>query len=64
MRSLHANGASFFFAVVYIHMARGLFFGSFAYPRQLLWSSGVVIWLLMVATAFMGYVLPWGQMSY
>jgi len=45
-------------------MARGLFFGSFAYPRQLLWSSGVVIWLLMVATAFMGYVLPWGQMSY
>ena len=64
IRYLHANGASFFFIVTYMHIFRGLYFGSFMYPRGLLWSSGVVIFLLMMATAFMGYVLPWGQMSF
>lgn len=64
IRYAHANGASFFFIVVYIHIFRGLYFGSYMYPRQLLWCSGVVIFLLMMATAFMGYVLPWGQMSF
>lgn len=64
IRYLHANGASMFFIVVYCHIFRGLYFGSFIYPRGLLWSSGVVIFLLMMATAFMGYVLPWGQMSF
>ena len=64
LRLLHANGASFFFLVVYIHMFRGIYYGSFNYPRQLLWMSGVIIWLLMIATAFLGYVLPWGQMSF
>lgn len=61
---MHANGASWFFLVVYMHMFRGIYYGSFAYPRQLLWISGVIIWFLMIATAFMGYVLPWGQMSF
>jgi ubiquinol-cytochrome c reductase cytochrome b subunit len=64
IRYLHMNGASFFFIVVYIHMFRGLFYGSYKKPRELLWMLGVVILLLMMATAFMGYVLPWGQMSY
>lgn len=64
IRLLHANGASWFFLVVYIHMFRGLYYGSYAYPRQLLWVSGVILWVLMVATAFLGYVLPWGQMSF
>lgn len=64
LRSLHSNGASFFFLVVYIHMARGLYYGSYVYPRQLLWVSGALIWLLMIATAFLGYILPWGQMSF
>ncbi len=64
IRSLHANGASFFFLCVYIHMFRGLYYGSFLYPRQLLWKSGVLLFLLMVVTAFLGYVLPWGQMSF
>jgi ubiquinol-cytochrome c reductase cytochrome b/c1 subunit len=64
MRYLHANGASMFFIVVYIHMFRGLYYGSYKAPRELLWILGVVILLLMMATAFMGYVLPWGQMSY
>jgi ubiquinol-cytochrome c reductase cytochrome b subunit len=64
IRYLHANGASMFFIVVYCHIFRGLYFGSFIYPRELLWASGVVIFLLMMATAFMGYVLPWGQMSF
>jgi len=58
LRSIHANGASFFFAVVYVHMARGLYYGSFAFPRQWLWLSGVAILFLMIVTAFMGYVLP------
>lgn len=64
LRHLHANGASFFFLVVYLHMARGLYYGSFVFPRQALWISGVIIWVLMIATAFLGYVLPWGQMSF
>jgi ubiquinol-cytochrome c reductase cytochrome b/c1 subunit len=64
IRYLHANGASFFFIVVYAHLVRGLFYGSYFYPRRLLWSSGVIILLLMILTSFLGYVLPWGQMSY
>ena len=64
IRYIHMNGASFFFIVVYIHIFRGLYFGSYKAPRELLWMLGVVIMLLMMATAFMGYVLPWGQMSF
>lgn len=64
IRYLHANGASMFFIVVYIHLFRGLYYGSFMSPREILWCSGVLIFLLMMATAFMGYVLPWGQMSF
>jgi len=63
IRYIHMNGASFFFIVVYIHMMRGLYYGSYKAPRELLWIIGVLIFLLMMATAFMGYVLPWGQMS-
>jgi len=64
LRYVHSNGASMFFIVVYIHMARSLYYGSYKTPRELLWILGVIILLLMMATAFMGYVLPWGQMSY
>jgi len=64
IRYMHANGASMFFIVVYCHIFRGLYFGSYMHPRQLLWCSGVIIFILMMATAFMGYVLPWGQMSF
>ncbi len=64
IRYLHANGASMFFIVTYLHIFRGLYFGSYMYPRGFLWCSGVIIFLLMMATAFMGYVLPWGQMSF
>jgi len=64
LRYLHANGASMFFIVVYIHMFRGLYYGSYASPREALWCIGVIILLLMIATAFIGYVLPWGQMSF
>jgi len=64
MRYMHMTGASFFFAAVYIHIIRGLYYGSYKAPRELLWMLGVVILLLMMATAFMGYVLPWGQMSF
>jgi quinol-cytochrome oxidoreductase complex cytochrome b subunit len=64
LRYMHSNGASLFFVLVYIHMFRGLYFGSFKAPRELLWMIGVVIYLAMMGTAFMGYVLPWGQMSY
>ena len=64
LRYAHANGASMFFLVVYIHLFRGLYYGSYKTPRELLWMLGVVILLLMMATAFMGYVLPWGQMSF
>ena len=64
LRYLHANGGSFFFIAVFIHIFRGLYYGSYKAPRELLWIIGVVILLLMMATAFMGYVLPWGQMSF
>jgi hypothetical protein len=64
IRYMHANGASMFFIAVYIHIFRGLYYGSYKAPRELLWILGVVIFLLMMATAFMGYVLPWGQMSF
>ena len=64
IRYIHMNGASMFFIVVYIHIFRGLYYGSYKAPRELLWMLGVVILLLMMATAFMGYVLPWGQMSF
>ena len=64
LRYLHTNGGSAFFALVYIHIFRGLYYGSYKEPRELLWMLGVVILLLMMATAFMGYVLPWGQMSF
>jgi quinol-cytochrome oxidoreductase complex cytochrome b subunit len=64
IRYVHMNGASMFFLVVYIHIFRGLYYGSYKPPRELLWWLGLVILLLMMATAFMGYVLPWGQMSF
>jgi ubiquinol-cytochrome c reductase cytochrome b subunit len=64
LRYAHANGASMFFIVVYIHIFRGLYYGSYKAPREMVWLLGVVIFLLMMATAFMGYVLPWGQMSF
>ena len=64
LRYMHANGASMFFIVVYIHIFRGLYYGSYKAPREMVWLLGVVIFLLMMATAFMGYVLPWGQMSF
>ena len=64
LRYLHANGASMFFLAVYIHIFRGLYYGSYKAPREVLWILGVIIFLLMMATAFMGYVLPWGQMSF
>jgi quinol-cytochrome oxidoreductase complex cytochrome b subunit len=64
VRYIHMNGASMFFIVVYIHIFRGLYYGSYKQPRELLWMLGVTILLLMMATAFMGYVLPWGQMSF
>nr|YP_009541975.1 cytochrome b [Synarthrophyton chejuense]AYR06645.1 cytochrome b [Synarthrophyton chejuense] len=63
LRYIHANGASMFFIVVYLHMFRGLYFGSYTKPRHLVWVLGVIILLLMILTAFIGYVLPWGQMS-
>lgn len=63
-RYIHANGATFFFLVVYVHIFRGMYYGSYKSPRELVWLLGVAIFLLMMATAFMGYVLPWGQMSY
>lgn len=64
LRYVHANGASMFFIVVYVHIFRGLYYGSYNRPRRALWNIGVLILLLMMATAFMGYVLPWGQMSF
>ena len=64
LRYAHANGASFFFIAVYAHIFRGLYYGSYKAPRELLWIIGVLIYLVMMATAFMGYVLPWGQMSF
>ena len=64
LRYSHSNGASMFFIAVYLHIARGMYYGSYKEPREILWGLGVVIFLLMMATAFMGYVLPWGQMSF
>jgi quinol-cytochrome oxidoreductase complex cytochrome b subunit len=64
LRYLHSNGASMFFLAAYIHMFRGLYYGSYKAPREVLWILGVIIYLLMMATGFMGYVLPWGQMSF
>ena len=64
VRYIHANGASMFFILVYSHMCRGLYYGSYMKPRELLWCSGVFLFLLMMGTAFTGYVLPWGQMSF
>ncbi len=64
IRYLHSTGASMFFAVIYLHMFRGLMYGSYREPRELLWIIGMIIYVAMMATAFMGYLLPWGQMSY
>jgi len=64
LRYIHANGGSMFFLVVYIHVFRGIYYGSYKSPREILWWLGIIILLLMMATAFMGYVLPWGQMSF
>jgi ubiquinol-cytochrome c reductase cytochrome b subunit len=64
IRYAHAVGASMFFIVVYAHIARGLFYGSYKYPREMVWFMGIAIFLIMMATAFLGYVLPWGQMSF
>jgi len=64
LRYFHANGASVFFIVVYVHVFRGIFYGSYIHPREFLWVSGVLILFLMIITAFLGYILPWGQMSY
>ena len=64
LRYMHANGASFFFIAVYIHIFRGFYYGSYKNPREVLWILGVIIFILMMATGFMGYVLPWGQMSF
>ena len=64
VRYMHSNGASMFFLAVYVHMFRGLYYGSYKAPREVLWLLGCVIYMLMIITAFMGYVLPWGQMSF
>lgn len=64
LRYLHATGASAFFIVVYLHMLRGLLYGSYQKPRELVWIFGMLIYLMLMAEAFMGYLLPWGQMSY
>lgn len=64
IRYLHSNGASIFFIVIYVHIARGLYYGSFISPRNLIWISGIIIFLLLIGTAFIGYVLPWGQISF
>jgi quinol-cytochrome oxidoreductase complex cytochrome b subunit len=64
IRNLHMVGASFFFIVVYAHIARGMYYGSYKKPREVLWWFGIIIFLIMMATAFLGYVLPWGQMSF
>lgn len=64
MRYMHANGASMFFVLVYFHIGRGLYYGSYTKPREMVWGVGVVILIVMMATAFIGYVLPWGQMSF
>ena len=64
LRYIHDSGASFFFVAVYIHISRGMYYGSYKEPREVLWILGVILFLLMIATGFVGYVLPWGQMSF
>jgi ubiquinol-cytochrome c reductase cytochrome b subunit len=64
IRYTHSNGASFFFIMIYIHILRGIYYGSYQKPRMFVWFSGVIIYILMMGTAFLGHVLPWGQMSY
>ena len=64
LRYIHSNGASFFFIIVFIHIVRAMYYGSYKFPRELNWILGVFIFLLMMATSFLGYTLPWGQMSY
>lgn len=64
IRYVHANGASFFFFLVYVHILKGIYYGSYYFPRTLVWFTGCIIYILMMGTAFLGYVLPWGQMSY
>ena len=64
LRYAHANGASMFFLAVYLHIFRGMYYGSYKEPRELLWILGIFIFLAMMATGFLGYVLPWGQMSF
>jgi len=64
MRYMHANGASMVFILIYCHIAKGLYYRSYLYSRRYLWWSGIIIFILMMATAFIGYVLPWGQMSF
>ncbi|MBF0444677.1 MAG: cytochrome b N-terminal domain-containing protein [Magnetococcales bacterium] len=64
LRYLHANGATFFFIIIYVHILRGMYYGSYRAPREILWWIGVIIFFLMMGTGFLGYVLPWGQMSY
>jgi ubiquinol-cytochrome c reductase cytochrome b/c1 subunit len=64
LRYLHSNGASMFFLAVYIHIFKAMYYGSYKAPREVLWILGVIIFILMMATGFMGYVLPWGQMSF
>jgi quinol-cytochrome oxidoreductase complex cytochrome b subunit len=64
LRYMHSNGASFFFITIFLHIFRGIYYGSYTKPRETLWFSGIIILLLVIATAFMGYVLPWGQISF
>ncbi|MBF0612158.1 MAG: cytochrome b/b6 [Magnetococcales bacterium] len=64
LRYLHANGATFFFIAVYVHILRGMYYGSYRKPREILWWFGIIIFFMLMGTAFMGYVLPWGQMSF
>ena len=64
IRYIHSNGASMFFFIIYIHLSRSLIYGSFIYPREFLWVSGIIILILLIFTGFLGYVLPWGQMSF
>ena len=64
IRYIHSVGASMFFLIVYIHISRGLYYGSYKSPREVLWWLGIIIFLLMIASAFLGYTLPWGQMSF
>lgn len=64
IRYLHSNGASFFFIILYLHIGKGLYYKSYLFPRQNIWYSGMLIFILVMGTSFLGYVLPWGQMSF